>query len=264
MFRYISNRIRLFTKYRKEPYSLYYNLLGFYPQNIQLYQQAFTHKSAQRKEISGQYINNERLEFLGDAILGAIVSDVLYFKFKERSEGFLTNTRSKIVQRESLNQLAIEIGLDKLIVSSPNSGLLRNNIFGNAFEALIGAIYLDQGYGKCRQFIEIKILDRLIDIEKVANKEVNFKSRLIEWSQKEKVEIQFDVIEEYISIDNKPIFQIQILINHHNAGIGTGHSKKESQQSASKQALKKIKEEPKFWEVEPENIQSEPEGEYCI
>jgi len=257
--KYFLQKIRLLSNARKEPYLLFYNILGFYPRNIFLYQQALLHKSTQQKDNHGHCINNERLEFLGDSVLGTIVSDILYDMFEEESEGFLTNTRSKIVQRESLNHLALEIGLDKLIVFSNNTNLFGTNIYGNAFEALIGAIYLDQGYDKCRKFIETRIIKRLIDVEKVAKKEVNFKSRLIEWGQKYKIDVQFEVIEEYINSENKPVFQTQILINNQNAGIGVGSSKKESQQKASKTALKKIKETPKFWEnkiTEPEPAQN--------
>lgn len=258
MIRYFKQKIRLFSNARKEPYLRLYQILGFYPRNIQFYEQAFTHKSCQQKNKQGKFVNNERLEFLGDAILSAVVSDVLYHKFQGRSEGFLTNTRSKIVQRESLNQLAMEIGLDKFIVYSSHTNIQKNNIYGNAFEALIGAIYLDQGYAKCQQFIQKRVLDKLVDVETVAKKEVNFKSRLIEWSQKNKIEISFEIIEEYVSNDNKPVFQTQILINGQPAGIGAGLSKKESQQNAAQLALKKIKETPLFWEnVIDENASEE-------
>lgn len=251
MIKYLLHRIRLLSNARKEPYLRYYQILGFYPRNIKLYQQAFTHKSTQQKNIQGKFVNNERLEFLGDAILGALISDVLYHKFHGKSEGFLTNTRSKIVQRESLNQIALEIGLDKLISFALNTNIQKNNIFGNAFEALIGAIYLDYGYDQCKVFIEKKVLNQLIDLDTVANKEVNFKSRLIEWSQKNKVIIHFEVIEEYLCNDNKPVFQTQILVNGHVAGTGAGLSKKESQQNAAKLSLLLIKEKPLFWENTP-------------
>ncbi len=134
----------------------------------------------------GRPINNERLEFLGDAILDAIVGDIVYRHFEGRREGFLTNTRSKIVQRETLNKLAVEIGLDKLVKYSTRSSSHNSYMYGNAFEAFIGAIYLDQGYERCKRFMEEKIFKNYIDLDKMSRKEVNFKSKLIEWSQKHK------------------------------------------------------------------------------
>lgn len=252
MVRYFKNKLKLFSKKNREELSfLYASLLGFYPRNIALYKQALTHKSAQIKTDKGACINNERLEFLGDAVLGAIISDVLFEKYQKASEGFLTNTRSKIVQRESLNDIAIKIGFEKLVNFSQNAGIMKNNVYGNAFEALIGAIYIDQGYDKCKMFIQTQVLNKIVDVENVAKKEHNFKSRLIEWSQKHKIEIEFELVEEYVNQENKPIFQTQVLINKHMAGIGTGNSKKESQQMASKLAMQKIKLEPRFWEHLP-------------
>ncbi len=249
MIHYFKNKLKLFSKKnREELYFLYTSLLGFQPKNIDLYKQALTHKSAQIKTDKGACINNERLEFLGDAVLGAIISDILFDKYQKASEGFLTNTRSKIVQRESLNDVAVKIGFEKLMNFSQNAGIMKNNVYGNAFEALIGAIYLDQGYDKCKGFIQTQVLDKIVDVENIAKKEHNFKSRLIEWSQKHKIEIRFELVEEYVNQENKPIFQTQVLVNDCLAGIGTGSSKKESQQMASKLAMKKIKIEPKFWE----------------
>ena len=257
MIKYFLQKIRLLTNIRKEPYFLFYKILGFYPNNIELYELALLHKSTAIKNIEGRFMNNERLEFLGDAILDAVVSDVIYHKFQNKREGFLTNTRSKIVQRESLNHIALEIGIDKLVISATKTNTHNNNIYGNAFEALIGAIYLDRGYDKCRQFITKRVLDKLIDVQKLALKEVNFKSKLIEWGQKNKVEVVFEVIEEYINQDNNPVFQTQILINKQSAGIGIGSSKKESQQNASNLTLKKINEFPGFWEKAEDSVSAE-------
>ena len=248
MFQKLTQKIRLLTIFRKEPFSLYYKLLGFYPNKVDLYNLALLHKSTALRNSDGRYVNNERLEFLGDAILGAVVSDIVYHAFDNKKEGFLTNTRSKIVQRESLNRLALSIGLDKLIVSASNSNVQHNNICGNAFEALIGAIYLDKGYSGCEQFI-IKVLNEHVDIKKIAFKEVNFKSKLIEWSQKNRVSVNFDVIEEHITLENKSVFQTSISINNQPAGFGIGANKKESQQNASKLALKKLQESPGFWRI---------------
>lgn len=161
----------------KEPYVLYRKLLGFYPTDIHLYEQACLHRSSSICE-QGRRINNERLEFLGDAILDAIVADILFHKFKTSKEGFLTNTRAKIVKRESLNEIAVKLGLDNFITYSMRTSSHNNYMFGNAFEALIGAIYLDKGYRYCKKFVETRIIDPYIDLEKISKEEFNFKSRL--------------------------------------------------------------------------------------
>lgn len=171
-------------------------------------------------------MNNERLEFLGDAILDAIVGDIVYKRFEGKREGFLTNTRSKIVQRETLNKLAVEIGLDKLIKYSTRSSSHNSYMYGNAFEAFIGAIYLDQGYERCKQFMEQRIINRYIDLDKISRKEVNFKSKLIEWSQKSKMEVSFELIEQFLDKDSNPVFQTEVRIEGLPAGTGTGYSKK--------------------------------------
>ena len=241
MIQKILEELRLLAIRRKEPYLLLAATLGFKPKKIQYYELALLHKSSAVRDEGGHFLNNERLEFLGDAILDAVVADILYHKFAGKREGFLTNTRSKIVQRETLNKIAIDLGLDRLMVV-PNKNLSHNiNIYGNAFEALIGAIYLDRGYEKCKYFMENVVFRKYLDVNKLAHKEVNFKSRLIEWSQKYKINIIFDLIEETTDSENNPVFQTQIIINGISAGYGVGFSKKESQQNAAKIALKKIK-----------------------
>ena len=241
MIQKIVEKIRLLAISRKEPYLLLATTLGFKPKKIKYYELALLHKSSAVKDEGGRFLNNERLEFLGDAILDAVVADILYQKFAGKREGFLTNTRSKIVQRETLNKIAIDLGLDRLMVVPNKSHSHNINIYGNAFEALIGAIYLDRGYKKCKYFMENVVFRKYLDVNKLAHKEVNFKSRLIEWSQKYKTNIIFDLIEETTDSDNNPVFQTQIIINGISAGYGVGFSKKESQQSAAKIALKKIK-----------------------
>lgn len=242
------DKIRLLFHKDKESYFCFYRILGFYPKNIRFYEQALLHKSSSVKSEKGRLLNNERLEFLGDAILDAIVADIVYSRFEGKKEGFLTNTRSKIVQRETLNKLAIEIGLDKLIKSSTRTSSHNNYMCGNAFEALIGAIYLDKGYGACKRFMEKKIISRYINLDKIAHKEVNFKSKLIEWGQKNKVTISFELIEEYVDREGSPIFQTEVLLEGLPGGTGTGYSKKESQQNAAQITLHKIKEEIAFLE----------------
>jgi ribonuclease-3 len=223
------------------------------PHNIRLYQQALLHKSSSVRSDKGRPVNNERLEFLGDAILDAIVGDIVYRHFEGRREGFLTNTRSKIVQRETLNKLAVEIGLDKLVKYSTRSSSHNSYMYGNAFEAFIGAIYLDQGYDRCKEFIETKIFREHIDLDKMSRKEVNFKSKLIEWSQKNKYQVSFELIEQRLDADYNPVFHTEILVAGLSAGSGMGYSKKESQQNAARAALKRIKSDNDF-RVQIENV----------
>ena len=248
MLRNQIDKIRLLFRKDKGSYFCFYKILGFYPRNIQLYQQALLHKSTSIRSEKGRPLNNERLEFLGDAILDAIVGDIVYKHFEGRREGFLTNTRSKIVQRETLNKLAVEIGLDKLVKYSTRSSSHNSYMYGNAFEAFIGAIYLDQGYERCKRFMEEKIFKNYIDLDKMSRKEVNFKSKLIEWSQKSKVEVSFELIEQFLDEDYNPMFHTEIRIEGISAGKGTGYSKKESQQNAAQAALKKIKNDASFKE----------------
>ena len=249
MLRNPINKIRLLFRKDRESYLCFYKILGFFPRNIRFYQQALLHKSTSLRSDQGRPLNNERLEFLGDAILDAIVGDIVYKHFEGRREGFLTNTRSKIVQRETLNKLAVEIGLDKLVKYSTRSSSHNSYMYGNAFEAFIGAIYLDQGYDRCKQFMEEKILKNYIDLDKMSRKEVNFKSKLIEWSQKNKMEVSFELIEQFLDEDYNPMFHTEVHIEGVSAGTGRGYSKKESQQNAAQMALKKIKNDEAFKEA---------------
>lgn len=226
----------------KELYSSLYQILGFYPKDIRFYKLALLHKSSSVKSEQGKWINNERLEFLGDAILDAVVGDVVFRRFEGKKEGFLTNARSKIVQRETLNKVAMEIGLHKLIKYSVHSNNSHNsNMCGNAFEALIGAIYLDRGYDCCMQFMQHRILDKYVSVDSMAYKEVNFKSKLIEWTQKNKVEISFELLEQGSENDGTPTFSSQVFLQGIQCGVGKGYSKKESQQLAAKETLELLK-----------------------
>ena len=164
------------------------------------------------------------------------------------------------MQRETLNKLAVEIGLDKLVKYSTRSSSHNSYMYGNAFEAFIGAIYLDQGYERCKRFMEEKIFKNHIDLDKMSRKEVNFKSKLIEWSQKNKVEVSFELIEQFLDEDYNPMFHTEVRIEGISAGKGTGYSKKESQQNAAQAALKKIKNDAAFKEeVEAAKAQNHPE-----
>lgn len=246
MFTRLFQGIRLLLRKNKEPYSSFYKILGFYPDNIRLYEQALLHKSSSVEVEKGKWLNNERMEFLGDAVLDAIVADVVYTAFPTKREGFLTNTRSKIVSRETLNRVAIELGLDKFIVYSIKLNNHNKCIYGNALEAFIAAIYLDKGYDVCKKFVCGQIIAKYLDIYAMAQKEVNFKSNLIEWSQKNKIDISFDLIESFCDNDGNPVFQTQVTISGMQAGVGIGYSKKESQQNAAKMAVKKLRTDKEF------------------
>ena len=240
--------IRLPFRKDKELYRVFRDMLGFYPHDISVYKEALMHKSMLAQGKEGNRLNNERLEFLGDAILGAVVGEIVYHHFPRKREGFLTNTRSKIVQRETLGKIAAEIGLDKLIRSNDHNQTHNSYLAGNAFEALIGAIYLDRGYGHCKSFVKKKILSCLIDIDKVAYKEVNFKSKLLEWCQKHKVELEYVLLNETKAEDGSPLFNTKVVINGHECARGKGYSKKESHQKASRNALHRLKNDHRLHE----------------
>jgi ribonuclease-3 len=247
--KFFFNKIRLLLHPKKESYFALYKILGFFPNHLSYYEEALRHKSSLRENgyQSGTYRNNERLEFLGDAVLDVVVADIIFKKYKDCNEGFLTNTRSKIVKRETLDRISRELGLNNLIITSGRIKLPQSHILGNALEAFIGAVYLDQGYRKTFHFIEKKIINTHINIDALVKKEVNFKSKLLEWCQKFKVSLVFSLLESFIDNENNPIFQSQVLLNGLLAGVGTGCSKKESQQQAAQMALKKIKTDKLFF-----------------
>lgn len=189
----------------------------------------------------GRWINNERLEFLGDAILDAIVADIVFKEFEYKKEGFLTNIRSKIVQRETLNKLAINLGLDRQIKASAKNINHKTHVYGNALEALIGAIYLDQGYRVAKKFVNDRLIKTFINIDTVAETEMNYKSRLVEWGQKHKIPIEFKLLNTTIGADNVPLFLTSICVYDLEIGRGEGSSKKESHQQAAKEAMSMIR-----------------------
>lgn len=242
----IIDRIKLPFRKEKELYLSLYQIIGFYPRDISYYKLALMHKSMFRRNAKGKPVNNERLEFLGDAILDAAVGDIVYRHFPGKREGFLTNTRSKLVQRDTLNRLAQEMGINQLILSNGHTSSHNSYMGGNAFEALVGAIYLDRGYNACMKFMRNRILAQMINIDKVAYKEVNFKSKLIEWSQKNRVRIDFCILNQETDKSGSPIFKYQVVLEGVEGCSGTGYSKKESQQLASKLTLERLRKEPQF------------------
>lgn len=241
MVRKIAQRIKLFSSPRKEFYLFLRDLLGFYPTNLKLYDLAFIHKSASVLDSQGNLVNNERLEFLGDAILGAIIADFLYNRFPQQDEGYLTKNRSKLVNRTFLTRLTFDMGINIFIDSNTTQNIDKSHIYGDALEALIGAIYLDTNYHTTKYFVTKKILSKFVDLNEIEQKDSNFKSQLIEWSQKNKKELNFETIEETVSDKSKqPRFVSVVQVDNKEMGRGTGTSKKEAQQNAAQETLKKL------------------------
>ncbi len=240
------DRIKLSFRKEKELYFSLYKILGFYPHDISFYKLALMHKSVMHRNAKGKPVNNERLEFLGDAVLDAVVGDIVYQHFPGKREGFLTNTRSKLVQRDTLNKLAQEMGINQLILSNGHSSSHNSYMGGNAFEALVGAVYLDRGYDACMYFMQKRILAQMINIDMVAYQEVNFKSKLIEWSQKNRVKLEFVILDQQKDKNGSPVFTYQVVIEGVEGGTGKGYSKKESQQVASKLTLEQLRKKPQY------------------
>ena len=245
-FKDLYERLRLPFREDKELRQSLCNIIGFYPNDISYYKTALTHKSSGQRNEKGKPLHNERLEFLGDALLDAVVGHIVFDHFEGKREGFLTNTRSKLVSRESLGKLADEMGLTDLIKSSGQARAHNSYMAGNAFEALVGAIYLDQGYAAVMRFMKKRILEQMVNIDKVAYKEVNFKSKLLEWTQKNRVSLEYELQKQGKDTQGSPVFSYQVMIEGVKGGSGEGFSKKEAQQLASKDTLERLRREPQF------------------
>jgi ribonuclease-3 len=197
----------------KALYEYIHNIFGFYPKNIALYRVAFTHKSMSAEKVGNYHVSNERMEYLGDAVLGAAVADFLFHTYPTQPEGFLTEMRSRIVSRVSLNKLSQKLGFEEYIRHAPDSpsGQGFKSIGGNAFEALMGAIYLDRGYDFTKSVIVDRIIKVHIDVDELQQTN-NFKSKLLEWSQKHKKKLEFKMLEE-VGTGNKKLYHVQIVID---------------------------------------------------
>jgi len=216
------------------------NVFGYYPENILVYKLAFQHRSAAIEEIKGLKISNERLEYLGDAILSAVVADYMFRKFPNKDEGFLTEMRSRLVSRDSLNKLAEKLGFGKLIVTANGNNLYRS-MNGDAFEAFIGAAYLDKGYNYTKKIIVNRIIKYHIDMDELELRDLNYKSKLIEWVQHEKKHLDFVIIEESGSGYTKQ-YIITAMIDQTPYGTGRDYSIKKAEQHAAEKALQYIAE----------------------
>jgi ribonuclease-3 len=216
-------------------------ILGFTPGNLELYEIAFIHRSATFTLPDGKKVNNERLEYLGDAVLDAILSDYLFEKFPDANEGFLTKIRSRIVNRDVLNQLAISMGINKILVSKINSVHITKNLYGNAFEALIGSVFLDKGFKKTKKLFIKNVLNKYLDLNLIIKTDSDYKSLVFEWVQKHKSKLIFTYNEEYDFNLKKSVFSTTLIIDKQEYGEGHGSSKKEAEQEAASQAWKRLK-----------------------
>lgn len=219
----------------REYYRAFRRIFGTTPDNIELYKLALVHRSASVK-VEGRSINNERLEYLGDAVLETIISDYLFIEYPNESEGFLTKTRSKIVSRQSLNGLAVKLGLDRMVIYNATGNFAQKHLFGDCFEALMGALYLDKGYNKVNRIVINDLLPRHIDLADLSQAENDHKSRLIEWCQKSKRTIQFNTEADGEHEGSSPAFISRVLVDDIRVGVGKGSTKKEAEQSAAQNA----------------------------
>lgn len=226
----------------KDPlYKAIYNISGYRPSNISLYKLAFTHSSARLENEVGYKKNNERLEYLGDAVLDLIVAELLFKKFPFRDEGFLTEMRSKVVNANTLDHMARKLGFDELLKST--SGHQRNqrpskNMNADVFEAFIGAFFLDHGYKKTLNFVQKRIMKPFIDFEELVHTESNFKSRLVEWSHRNNKSISFEIVDTRQQGRHKQ-FVVQLLVDGEDVSRGIDINKKQAEQKAAEQFLSK-------------------------
>jgi len=215
-------------------------ILGFSPGNLKLYEIAFIHRSASFTMPDGKKVNNERLEYLGDAVLDTILSDYLFEKFPDATEGFMTKIRSRIVNRDILNQLAVSMGINKILISNISSVQPTKNLYGDALEALIGSVFLDKGFKKTKKLFIRNVLNKYLDLNVIINTDTDYKSLVFEWVQKHKSNLIFTYNEEYDSNLKKSVFSTTLIIDKKELGEGHGSSKKEAEQEAASQAWKRL------------------------
>lgn len=222
-------------------YELLKRIFCIVPENVELYKLALVHRSAAVTIGGGRAVNNERLEFLGDAVIEAVVSELLFIEYPDANEGFLSKLRSRMVSRETLNRVALDLGLDAMIVAHPSSLVAsRNNIYGDAFEALVGALYLDKGYETANRVLIDGIFSEYIDIEALEQTEKDFKSRVIEWGQKHHRPVEFRSSECADHVELAPHFETELLIGGMRMGYGDARSKKEAEQIAAHEAFERL------------------------
>lgn len=242
-FRHISNWFRAYSSEDKVLLKAIRQITGSKPSNLQLYKLALIHSSVAKEMRDGYRESNERLEYLGDAILGAVVAEYLFKKYPYKDEGFLTEIRSRIVSRESLNLLARKIGIDHLVVydakrskSSPQS---FKYLYGDAMEAFVGAVFLDKGFQFCRRFIIDKLLGNHFDMDEVVETDTNYKSRLIEWAQRNNKQVRFELLSERSHGSHRQ-FKVQVILDGEEVSRGNGYSKKKAEQDAARKACEQF------------------------
>lgn len=232
----------LFNRKKKGETELFHNffknVLGFTPRHIDLYELAFRHRSNSKELVNGVKVNNERLEYLGDAVLSSIVADYLFHKYPFQGEGFLTEMRSKIVSRNSLGKVAKKIGLSELLTYKGQHSVFKY-INGDAFEALVGAIYLERGYNFTKKVVTNRIISVYMDVESLANTEWNFKSKLIDWGQHKHRKVSFEVI-NIIDCGNHKQYETRVLIDGEPYETAVDNSIKSSEQLAAEKTYKRI------------------------
>jgi ribonuclease III len=216
------------------------NIFGYRPKNLAVYKLAFCHKSRAASTNNGFRHSNERLEYLGDAILGAVVADFLFKKFPYKEEGFLTEMRSRIVSRNNLNSLSRKLGIDKLVQVNVENGTNGSSIMGDAFEAFIGAVYIDRGYDFTQKLIVRQIIQTHLDIDELMTHEINFKSKIIEWAQKEKKTLNFLLIKEEDKGKKGKVYTVELMVENMSQGCGQDYSIKKAEQRAARQACEKL------------------------
>src|SRR5690554_6140880 len=211
-----------------------HQVTGLKPKEISIYQRAFTHSSVNKIDQNGNIVSYERLEFLGDAMLGSVIAAYLFNQVPDQNEGYLTKMRAKIVSRENLNQLGKELGLLELVASKVSQKHFGENIYGNLFEALVGAIYLDRGYLVCEKFINKKLITPYVNIQRLEGKVISYKSLLIEWSQKHKKHFELKVEEEQDNVAVQKYFSARLYIDDKQIAKARATSKKKAEEIASK------------------------------
>lgn len=230
---------KIFSKSRLDENGIFFieikKILGFKPKNINSYEKAFTHRSSNKLDLKGNPISYERLEFLGDAMLSAVIAAHLFNKVPSGDEGYLTKMRSKIVSREHLNELGRDLNLIRFVESKVAPQHFGENIHGNIFEALVGAIYLDLGYSFCEKFIQKRVIEPYVDIAKLEGKVISYKSLVIEWCQKEKRTFNYDVFEDN-GIDGERFFGVKLSIDNKIIAKARATSKKKAEEKASQRA----------------------------
>jgi ribonuclease-3 len=235
--------LRLFRPYSQQDKQLALaikSITGYSPRSLNLFKLALIH-SSMAKEKDGFRESNERLEYLGDAILGAVIADYLFKRYPYKNEGFLTEIRSRIVSRESLDRLCRKMGIDKLVdydVKRKNASSFKS-IYGDAMEAFIGAVYLDRGFTFCQSFIIKDILHTYLDIETIIETDTNYKSKLIEWSQRNNKFVRFETVEDKNNSHQRQ-FKVQVMINDDTISQGAGFSKKNAEQDAARRACEAL------------------------